>query len=191
LYKIPSPKLRKTALSRRLTLVKYAFLIILVLGIPGIALIYGYGIPLFCKYICPAGTLEAGIPLALANSAIRNSIGGLFYWKLTLLIALGLASIPVFRVFCRFLCPLGALYGLLNRYALWGIRRDRGTCTNCGTCAAACKMDTRIANDRECIRCGACVRRCPAHALSQVFPGQSLRAAGGPREHQPLTKEPL
>jgi polyferredoxin len=170
LYKIPSPKLGKSPLTRRLTLLKYAFLVVLVLVIPVITLVYGYGIPLFCKFICPVGTLEAGIPLALANSAIRDSIGGLFYWKLALLAALILASAPVYRVFCRFLCPLGALYGLFNRHALWGIRRDPRRCTACGICAKNCKMDTRIANDRECIRCGACIRACPGGALSRTFP---------------------
>jgi polyferredoxin len=178
LYKLPSPKLGKSPLTRRFTLLKYAFLVILVLGTPVITLVYGYGIPLFCKFICPAGTLEAGIPLALANSAIRGSIGGLFYWKIVLLAALILASAPVYRVFCRFLCPLGALYGLLNRYALWGIRRDPLRCSNCGICAKNCKMDTRIANDRECIRCGVCIRACPARALSQVFPGQKSPVGG-------------
>jgi polyferredoxin len=171
--------LRKNVLTRRLTLLKYLFLIVIAAGIPLLSLVYGYGIPLFCKWICPAGTLEAGVPLVLANSALRAGVGALFYWKLALLAALILAAVPVFRVFCRFFCPLGAFYGLFNRYALWGIRRDRGLCAGCGTCVKKCGMDTRSVGDRECILCGDCVRACPARALSGAFPRPD-RGAGAP-----------
>jgi polyferredoxin len=181
LYKAPFPKLRKNTLTRGLALLKYVFLGVLIAGIPVLSLVYGYGIPLFCEFICPGGTLQAGIPLALANSALRAGIGGLFYWKLAVLIAVILLAVPVFRFFCRFFCPLGAFYGLLNRYALWGIRRDEEICTRCGMCAKICKMDTRIANDRECIRCGNCVRACPARALSTVFPGRNSRGREPPK----------
>jgi polyferredoxin len=170
LYRIPSPKLRKNALTRKLSLLKYGFLAVLVIGLPGaFFFIQGYGAPFFCELVCPAGTLEAGIPLVLLNQALREMIGGLFFWKLALLIAIAALSVALFRCFCRFICPLGALYGLFNRYALLGMQVDGEICTHCGTCAKTCKMDTRIANDRECIRCGECRSDCPANAITHSF----------------------
>jgi polyferredoxin len=150
---------------------KYGFLALPLIALPlGAFFVYGIGEPYFCKFLCPAGTLEAGLPLVLLNAAFRELAGGLFFLKLALLAALVVFSVFVFRSFCRFICPLGAIYGLFNRHALWGIHRDRNLCTNCGTCARTCKMDTRIANDRECIRCGNCIRTCPAQALSTRLP---------------------
>ncbi len=41
----------------------------------------GIGGPAFCKYICPAGTLEAGIPLIILNPSLRSALGFIFSWK--------------------------------------------------------------------------------------------------------------
>ena len=84
LYKIPSPKLHKNAFTQKLSLLKYAVAVIFVLLLP----VYfwwqdGVGAPAFCKYICPAGTLEAGLPLLALNANLRDGIGlclaGSFY----------------------------------------------------------------------------------------------------------------
>jgi polyferredoxin len=166
LYKLPSPKLRKNGLTRGLSLLKYGVLAVPVLALPlGAFLVYGYGEPLFCKFLCPAGTLEAGLPLMLLNAAFRELAGGLFFLKLSLLAVLAAAAVFIFRPFCRFICPLGALYGFFNRFALFGMRIREEDCTHCGKCAALCNMDTRRALDRECIRCGRCVGSCPSRAL--------------------------
>jgi polyferredoxin len=45
------------------------------------------------------------------------------------------------RLWCRHLCPLGALLGLVGRFALFGRVVDESTCTGCGACARACPMD--------------------------------------------------
>jgi polyferredoxin len=139
LYKLPSPKVPKNGLTRKLSLLKYGFLGLPVLALPlGAFLVYGYGKPFFCKFICPAGTLEAGLPLVLLNTAFRELAGGLFFLKLTLLAALVLSAVFVFRPFCRFICPLGAIYGFFNRFALFGMRIQEENCTHCGKCAALC-----------------------------------------------------
>jgi polyferredoxin len=163
LHKIPSRKLRKTEFTRRLSLIKYVFLAVFVLGLPLAFFIFqGFGAPFFCEFICPAGTLEAGIPLVLADSALRNAAGGLFVWKIGLLAALLILSVFCFRPFCRFFCPLGALYGLFNKYAIFGLKFDESACTHCGNCVKKCEMDTKTVNDRECIRCAKCAGKCPA-----------------------------
>jgi polyferredoxin len=170
LYKIPSRKLQKSAFTRRLTLLKYGFLIILVAGLPLAAfLVQGYGAPFFCQLVCPAGTLEAGIPLLLADPSLRGAAGWLFLWKLLILTALVVLSVFCFRVFCRFLCPLGAFYGLFNRWAVLGLHFSEAACTHCGKCVKKCRMDTLAVNDRECIHCGKCIGECPGHALRHSF----------------------
>ena len=45
-------------------------------------------VPAFCKYLCPSGTFMGAIPLLSTNAQLRTQIGGLFYWKLGLLIFL-------------------------------------------------------------------------------------------------------
>jgi polyferredoxin len=170
LHKIPSRKLPKTEFTRRLGLLKYAFLVILAAGLPFAAFIArGYGAPFFCEFVCPAGTLEAGVPLVIADSAVRGAAGALFIWKLAILASALTLSVFCFRPFCRFICPLGALYGLFNRYAVFGLKLDEAACLHCGKCVKKCKMDTRAVNDRECIRCGKCAGECPAKALNSAF----------------------
>lgn len=122
----------------------------------------------FCKYICPAGTLGAGIPLAIANPGIRAALGWLFAWKFALLALLVAASLFILRPFCRLLCPLGALYGLFNPVAIAKLEIDRGACTDCGACEASCRIGIAVRsrpNAPECHRCLDCVAACPTHAL--------------------------
>ncbi|ULQ59666.1 4Fe-4S binding protein [Brucepastera parasyntrophica] len=167
LYKIPSPKLKKNTVTRKLSLLKYPVLFILVIALPFILfLTNGIGLPAFCAFLCPAGTLEAGWPLVLLNTAFREIIGFLFYWKSAILVALIAASVFIFRPFCRFLCPLGAIYSFFNSFAVFGVTLDKDTCIHCRKCTDNCKMDTVVVNDHECIRCGECVKGCPVNALN-------------------------
>lgn len=56
--------------------------------------------PACCKWLCPAGTSEAGIPLAAMDASLRGALGLLFAWKLFVLIAILLwASVPVPAIF--------------------------------------------------------------------------------------------
>ena len=168
LHKLPTKKLRKSPLTRRLSRVKYAILLILVLAIPAWFALRRLPLPAFCKYVCPAGTLEGAVLLLLhpANGALRAMTGGLFWWKLALLTGCLAACVFAYRAFCRFLCPLGALYGLLGRLALLGVRVDPARCTDCGACVHVCPADIRAVGDSECVHCGACIDVCPEKAIS-------------------------
>jgi polyferredoxin len=174
LYKIPVRKrtIRGKA-GRILGLGKYVMLFGLVLLLPAVlADDFGIGSPLFCKLVCPAGTLEAGIPLLLTNPPLRASIGWLFNWKLLVLAVIVTGSLFTLRPFCRFVCPLGAFYALFQRFSLYRMRVDPNLCTRCDACSRACGLDLRPQDDPnhpDCIRCGVCIKACPTGALTAGF----------------------
>lgn len=163
LNKLPFPKKNRFRADRPLRRLKYLVLVLLVIVLP-----FGLKqVPFFCKYLCPAGT-SAGLLLSLRDPTLSALWGGLFGWKLAVLLAVVLASLIVWRPFCKYLCPLGALYGLFNTFALVRMDLDADRCVGCKSCAAACRMGvdpSRTPNSAECIRCGDCVRACPAKAL--------------------------
>lgn len=163
LYKIKTPKLKKSRVTRVLSYFKYVVLIALVVIVPLV-----FAVPGFCEYICPAGTFEGGLGLLPNpnNEGLLANLGPLFSWKFTLLVLIIVASVFIFRVFCRFLCPLGAIYGFFSRIALLGVKLDKEKCTDCGLCVGVCKMDVKRVGDHECIHCGACISVCPAKAIS-------------------------
>ena len=164
LHKIKTPKLKKSRYTRVMSFLKYIILAVMVIAIP---LIY-HGIPAFCKYICPAGTFEGAVGL-LSNSnntGFFAMLGNLFTWKFCLLVFFIVGSIFVYRFFCRFFCPLGAIYGFFNKWALIGVKLDEDKCVDCGMCIQTCKMDIKHVGDHECINCGECVSVCPTQAIS-------------------------
>lgn len=181
LHKIPGPRIRvPRRLDRPARRLKYAVLLVLVIGLP--AFLPGITPPYFCQYLCPAGTLEGGVPLLLANPALRELAGALFSWKALVLAAVILASILIPRPFCRYLCPLGAFYGLFNRFSFFRMELEHASCVGCGKCETVCPMAVEVTkklqNSAECIRCGLCRDVCPTGAIQ----GGLLRVR--PRERQ-------
>lgn len=171
---IPVPKFRLKKIFRYL---KYIILVLFVLLLP--ALITGaggMGKPWFCEYICPQGTLEGGLLLTLGNPALHSTIGWVFWLKLGILIAVVILCLFCTRFFCKTLCPLGALYGLLNKISLYHLHLEKEKCVDCGKCAAACKMDldpSKEIRSSECILCGKCTAVCGQHALKMSWkPGE-------------------
>jgi polyferredoxin len=149
----------------------------------------GVGAPYFCKYICPAGTLEAGLPLLALNSDLRPLVGPVFLWKVAVLAVVIGACLVAYRPFCRTLCPLGALYGLLNPVSIWRIEVDAARCDRCGTCAKVCPVGLNPAeqpNSRECLRCLRCTRACPAGALTFAAGDRKVPAGERGRTHDGL-----
>lgn len=170
--KIPSKKIKISG-KNPLRYLKYGILIIFVILLPMMAVNeFGFGSPFFCKYICPAGTLEAGVPLVALNPTLRSAIGFLFSWKVFLLIVTIVASIFIYRPFCRFICPLGAIYSLFNPVSLYRLNIEDDKCIKCGKCNSTCKLNVdvmNVPNSGECIRCGDCIKICPTGALKSKF----------------------
>lgn len=176
LHKLPT---RKFGIPRVLRYGKYGFLILFVLLFPFLFVDeFGGGNPWFCKFICPAGTLEAGIPMLLMQPNLRNTIGLLFYNKLVIMTAFILWSIVASRPFCRTTCPLGAFYALFSRVQLLRLRLDATRCTNCKACHHVCPMGVKFnenPDDPECITCLACMNRaCQFDAISLEIGGLPL-----------------
>ncbi|MDO4262393.1 MAG: 4Fe-4S binding protein [Eubacteriales bacterium] len=172
LHKIPFPKkLRTFRGDRALRRLKYAILLVFVILMPLFLVdMLGQGAPYFCKLICPAGTLEGGIPLVILNKAMHGAVGWLFAWKSAILIATIFLSIVIYRPFCKYICPLGAVYSVFNKVAVFRYRVEEERCIGCGKCARVCKMNCdpeKDPNDRECIRCGLCRKSCPAGAIQR------------------------
>lgn len=177
LHKIPTKKFSTKKL-HILTYLKYMILIIFVIVLPmTIINEVGMGDPFFCKYICPAGILEGGIPLSIANDSIRASLGELFTWKSCILLGVITLAVFFYRPFCKWICPLGAFYALFNKISVYRLHVDQNKCTACGACSHVCKMDVdvfRTPNHAECIRCGDCIQTCPHQAISKTFSLKSM-----------------
>ena len=170
LFKIPpKKKIRRLPGEKYLRKTRYVVLVVMCILLPMLAKgSYGVGMPWFCKWICPSGTLLGGIPLLALNEELRSVIGWLFTWKLFILVVIITGSILMYRPFCRYLCPLGAIYGLMNPVSLVRMRVSKSRCVGCGACQKACGLDIPVykePNSTDCIRCGKCVTVCPHNAL--------------------------
>lgn len=167
LHKIPTPKVKKSPATRVLSYLKYVILVFFVLIVPILYAFRNTPLPAFCKYICPAGTLEGGIGLLSnrVNASYFSMLGPLFTWKFMLMVSILVGSVFIFRLFCRFICPLGALYGLFNKLSVFGVKVENDKCTKCGLCLNHCKVDIKQVGDQECISCGECINICPTKAI--------------------------
>jgi Na+-translocating ferredoxin:NAD+ oxidoreductase RnfG subunit/NAD-dependent dihydropyrimidine dehydrogenase PreA subunit len=97
--------------------------------------------------------------------------GSKLAWALLALVLV--VSIFHFRFWCVFLCPVGALTGLMSRFSFLKIKLKSG-CSRCGRCEAICPTRA-IANnarglpevdDAECILCGRCITYCPERKMN-------------------------
>ena len=174
LHKIPFPKKIKTFKGDKLLrYFKYVVLLVFVILLPLFVVDFmGQGAPYFCKLICPAGMLEGGVPLSILDETIRDTVGFLFAWKGVILAVTVFLSILIYRPFCKYICPLGAIYSVFNPISLYHYSIEKDKCTDCGACAKVCKMGVdprKTPNSLECIRCGLCKDICPEGAIHADF----------------------
>jgi len=110
------------------------------------------------------------VVLSMADLLTGKGLGaGRFYSGAGLIGALFLVfvllNIVVPRFYCRFICPLGALLGVLGRYAPWGIGARRSKCIDCGlcdlNCAGACNPIGPVRHS-DCLMCMNCLDDCPS-----------------------------
>lgn len=168
LHKIPTPKLKKNNVTRILSYFKYVVLVVFVIVIPLWYAVQRLPVPAFCKYICPAGTFEGAIGLLSnsANKVLYSMLGLLFTRKFVILLVTVALCVFIYRAFCRFICPLGAIYSLFAKVNIIGVKLEKSKCIDCGKCISVCGMDIRHVGDHECIHCGECLDSCPTKAIS-------------------------
>ncbi len=167
LYKIP---FYKKNFPEQLRWLKYFFLIFFVILLPLLIINkFGYGEPWFCKFVCPAGTLEAGYGILLFQKELRTMIGFTFYLKSFLLFLILFFCLMEERFFCKYICPLGLIYGFFNRRSFLGIKVNPESCRKCKTCSIVCpqRIDpVKDVNSIECIRCFKCKDVCVKKAIN-------------------------
>lgn len=177
LAKLPVKKyrleLQKPKLDRQLRYFKYVVLVLLVFLLPFLGgFLPSFMKPWFCKYICPSGTILAGWPLIALNANLQSQVGLLTAWKSLLAIAIVIGAVFIPRLFCRYICPLGAFYGLFNKFAFFRLSYQASACIQCGACKRTCPMGIdmpRQNQSAECVRCSRCVAVCPTSCLHTGF----------------------
>lgn len=108
--------------------------------------------------------LRAYDPYFLIFSGFGHGSAGLLSVVVLALTALGALAVPM--LFCRYLCPLGAVFDPFSRLGLIKLHRDEAKCTACGECNRACPYDIpvdslRTVTHRDCTNCLECVDACP------------------------------
>jgi polyferredoxin len=106
--------------------------------------------------------------LPLADSSLHLTSAAQRHYEgpwLTGLLFLGalVLNLAIPRFYCRFVCPLGALYGVLGRYALWRVGKKTGECSRCGLCDSGCEGACDPAGRvriPECVLCMNCLYTC-------------------------------
>jgi len=91
-----------------------------------------------------------------------------------LFLAILLASLRITRLWCRAICPLGALLGAVSRWSVLGLHKDSAACDKCNRCLLSCQGgDDPIGGvpwrKAECLMCMNCVGSCPHDGLQFRF----------------------
>lgn len=84
------------------------------------------------------------------------------------------ASLRVTRLWCRALCPLGALLGAVSRWSIFGLHKDPSSCDDCKRCLLHCQggddpIGGSLWRKSECLMCMNCVESCPHGTLRFKF----------------------
>lgn len=133
-------------------------------------------IPYFCIFICQSANIYGLLPYYVTTGlegfkeALRGNSTAHFFFvfhmaSMTILIVFSI----IFggRWFCKYICPLGAVYGLFNLISPINVIHDSSKCVNCGRCKEVCPMDIDLARNSfedktGCIKCGRCTKLCKA-----------------------------
>lgn len=148
---------------------RYAVLLGAVIFIP---YFFGSSHPLFICSFCPVGTLEGAVPSMARQYFTGQTVTWPNVLKITVTVLFLMAIFLYRRPWCRILCPLGAVFGLLNKAGLLVLGIEPSKCTSCKRCKKLCQygLDPQHQLDSSrCIRCFECAK-CPKDALTHNLP---------------------
>jgi polyferredoxin len=94
-----------------------------------------------------------------------------------ILVILMAITVIVRRPYCKYLCPIGAVSSLFNKFSFYKYKILNAKCIKCGACSKVCKMNIvpyQMNNSLECIRCGLCKKICPKNAIVSGFNTKKL-----------------
>ena len=163
--KVPTPKVR---LPSWIGYFRYAVLAGLVVAVP---YFFGEAHPLFICRVCPAGALEGAVPNLVREAAAGGSAAGMSALKWAILVLFAVAMFVKFRPWCSLFCPLGAIFGVFNRFSAVFLRVNPKKCVQCGACRKMCPVNLapeKQLADPLCIRCMECTR-CEAIEVKTAF----------------------
>ena len=131
-----------------------------------------YGLLGFFVYAIGSMSIQAIMEFLQGSYYRLSDVKMLFFFtRMTALTAVVLAVLTVLSVlvrnfWCRFLCPYGALMGLLALISPTGIERNKETCVDCGQCSKVCPyslpVDSKTSiRSPECSGCLDCTLVCP------------------------------
>jgi polyferredoxin len=160
--KVPTPKIHLPAWTGHL---RYVMLVGTVLLVP---YVWGESHSLFICRVCPVGGIEVAVPNVVTQAVTGKPIAWPNPVKLAIVAVFLITIFFIRRPWCRVLCPLGAIFSLLNKVSALFLRVDRSRCTDCKRCRSLCAYDIQpdqSPNDSRCIRCLECTR-CGRGAMS-------------------------
>jgi polyferredoxin len=174
LGRIPTPKF---ALPAWLGYCRYAVLGGLVLWVP---YVWGEGHPLFFCRVCPAGAVEGALPHVAGQALAGQAIDWPGAAKIAILLVFAGMVLFTWRPWCTLFCPLGAIYGLCNRFSFFFVRLDPQACNDCDLCRDLCHLrgaSERRAGPTRCIRCLECTG-CRALGIGTAFSARRKTEVG-------------
>ncbi|MBN1501524.1 MAG: 4Fe-4S binding protein [Spirochaetes bacterium] len=90
-----------------------------------------------------------------------------------------IGSLVYDRFFCKYLCPMGALYAIIGKISFFKISRNADICIDCGKCNKVCPVNIDVQHGKdvksaECIDCQLCVLDCPKAGALEIKEGRKI-----------------
>ncbi len=162
-YKVTKTGLRREGLKEWVKDSKYGILLAIVL------LSFAFAFPLVCIF-CPVLWLESLVIFSVILATL-------------FVFAVVLPFMSKRRWWCL-ICPMGAVFALLNKISIFRVRMDKNKCIKCNDCVQECRMyamtpqavEALKSPNEDCIRCGRCIEACAEEAVDIYWLGTSRKA---------------
>ena len=115
----------------------------------------------------------AHLPEGLESVWAESAVG------LIILVVTIVCSLIYDRFFCKYLCPVGALYGIVGKISPFKVVRNEDVCIDCGLCNKSCPMNIDVQHSlkvttAECMNCQTCVNSCPKEGALEHQMGHKM-----------------